>query len=758
MASTNNIVFITKRDGTKEQLDIAKIHRVVEYACKDISGVSVSEIELKSQLRFFDGMKTTDIQETLIRATHDLISVDTPNYAIVGGRLINYHLRKEVYGDISPRSLYDQIKIVSDLGFYTKELLEWYTPEEIEKLDSYIEHDRDFEFPYAAMEAFRGKYLIRDRSIKKFYETPQFAYMLIAMTGFNAYPKDKRLKVIRDFYEMLSTGIVSLPTPILAGLRTSQKQFSSCVLIESGDSLDSINATSNAIVNYVSKKAGLGINAGKIRAKGSKVRNGDTLHTGVVPFLKLFNAAVKSCSQGGIRDGSATVYFPIWHYEIEDVMVLKNNKGTEDTRIRTMDYAISLSKLFYERYVNNEDITLFSPNDVPDMYDAFFADQEKFKELYEKAEKNSKIRKKKVNARDLFHALMIERKETGRIYIFNVDNANNHGPFKPEFAPIRQSNLCLEIALPVKEMGTDESLIALCTLGGINFGKINDPEDFRKPCEMIIRFLDALLSYQDYPVLEAQKHTRYYRPLGVGVTNIAYWFAKNGLSYNGDQKTLDMVDEYFEAYYYYLVKASVQLAKEFGPCEKVEHTRYSDGLTCVDWYKKSVDKLVKPNTRMDWTSLKEDLKTYGIRNSTVSALMPNESNSVVLNATNGIEPVRSLITNKGNKDMQSNLVVPGISRLKNKYELLWDLTNAEGYIKIASVMQKYVDQAISSNTTYNPKHYDKEEIPMSLLMKDLILSFNYGLKTLYYNNTPDGSADVDNQTDKSGCGSGGCTL
>lgn len=749
-------LYIIKRNGNKELLDINKLHKVVEKACEGVSGVSASEVELASKIKFFDGMKSSEIQQTLIKAATELITEDSPNYQYVAGNLINFHLRKEVYGTKEPPSLYEQIINGINDNMYTKELLEWYSKDEIDKIDSFIDHTKDFEMTGAAIQQFIDKYLVRNRYTKKYYETPQFAYILIAMVGFHSYEGKERLKAVKDFYELISNGVISLPTPILAGLRTPTKQFSSCVLIESGDSLNSMNSTATAIVNYVSKKAGIGICASSIRSKGSSVKNGEVVHTGIIPFLKYFTSAVKSVSQGGVRNASGTMYYNIWHHEIEDLIVLKNNKGTEETRIRNMDHAVCINKLFYERYLNNEYITLFSPHEVPDLYDAFYKDNDKFKELYEKYERSTRVKKKKISARHLLNELMIQRKETGRIYILNVDNANIHGPFKPEVAPVRMSNLCLEINLPTKSMGYDDSLIALCTLAAINFGKINDPEDFKSPCNYIVRFLDNLLSYQEYPMPEAERHTRYYRPLGVGITNLAYWFAKNGLSYTGDQKTLDMLDEYVEAFQYYLVSTSCELAKEKGPCEKYKHTKYSDGLVCLDWYKKTVDDLVKPVRRMDWKTLKNNLKQYGIRNATLSACMPCESSVLTINSTNGIEPIRSLVVKKKSKEGIIKQVAPNINRLKNKYEMLWDLTSPEGYIKIASVIQKYIDQSISSNTTYSPKFYENNEVPMSVLMKDFILSYKLGLKTLYYCNTSPNEEDENQKEEK--CTSGGCTL
>lgn len=741
-------IYVIKRDGRKESLNIDKIHRQVMWATEGISGVSASEVEIKSQLQFYNGMKTGEIQETLIKAAADLVSEETPNYQFVAGRLINYHIRKEVYGGISPIKLKDHVAKVVKVGYYDESLLSLYSDDEWDVMDTYIDHDQDFDLTYAAMEQWRGKYLVKNRVTGELFETPQMAYMLISATLFHDYPKDVRLKWVKDYYDAISSHDVSLPTPVMSGVRTPQKQFSSCVLIECDDSLNSINATTSSIVKYVSQKAGIGINAGRIRAIGSKIRNGDAYHTGIVPFIKLFQSAVKSCNQGGIRGGAATLYFPFWHYEFEDLVVLKNNKGTEENRARHMDYGVQFNKLAYERLLEGGNITLFSPNDVPELYDSFFNDQERFNELYVAAEKNSKLRKKTIKALDLFTAFMQERKNTGRIYLMNVDHSNTHSSFIEDKAPIRQSNLCVEITLPTKplnDVNDPEGLIALCTLSAINWGKIREPKDFEKPCTMAVRGLDALLSYQTYPIVAAQKHTELYRPLGVGIINFAYWLAKNGLKYT-DTDALDLVDEYAEAWSYYLIKASIDLAKEKGACLAVDHTKYSQGIMPIDTRKKDVDELTPHKERMQWDKLREDAKKYGIRNSTLMALMPSESSSQLSNATNGIEPPRSYISIKQSKDGVLKQVVPEYRRLKNKYELLWDQETPEGYLKIAAILQKYVDQSISVNTSYNPEFYPDQQLPMSDLLKHVLMGYKWGLKTLYYMNTMDGQGEI--QVDK----------
>ena len=737
-------IHVTKRDGRKEQLNIEKIHRQVMWATEGISGVSASEVEIRSQLQFYQGMKTHDIQETLIKAAADLISEETPNYQYVAGRLINYHVRKEVYGGINPATIKDHVTKVVKEGYYDSDLLSSYTDSEWEVMETYIDHTRDYDLTYVAMEQWRGKYLVKNRVTGQLFETPQIAYMLISATLFASYPKETRLKWIKDYYDAISQHDVSLPTPVMAGVRTPQRQFSSCVLIECDDSLDSIIATGGAIVKYVSQKAGIGINVGSIRGVGSAIRNGDAYHTGIVNFIKKFQADVKSCNQGGIRGGAATVYFPFWHYEFEDIVVLKNNKGTEENRARHMDYGIQFNKLAYERLLTGGNLTLFSPKDVPGLYDAFFSDQDRFKEIYEAAEKNPKIRKKTMKALDLFTMFMQERKNTGRIYLMNVDHANTHGSFMEDVAPIRQSNLCAEITLPTKplrDLNDPNGLIALCTLSAINWGKIREPKDFEKPCTLAVRGLDALLSYQNYPVTAAKSHTDLYRPLGVGIINFAYWLAKNGLKY-GDDSALEMVDEYAEAWSYYLIKASIDLAKEKGACNGNSHTKYSAGIMPIDTRKREVDELVPHQERMPWDSLRRAAKETGIRNATLMALMPSESSSQLSNATNGIEPPRSYISIKQSKDGVLKQVVPEYRRLKNKYDLLWDQTSPEGYLKIAAVLQKYIDQSISINTSYNPEHYEEQQLPMSELLKHMVLGYKWGHKTWYYMNTMDGAGEL----------------
>ena len=738
---------VVKRDGRRESLDIEKLHKVVFYACEDITGVSPSEVEIKSQIQFFNGMTTKEIQETLIKAASDLISEETPNYQYVGGRLVNYALRKEVYDSYEPIHVKALVEKNIALGFYDPQLIEYYDDDEWDKINSFIKHQRDETLTYVAMEQLRGKYLAQNRVTGEIFETPQMCYILIAATLFAQYPKDTRLKWIKDYYDAISLHDISLPTPVMAGVRTPQRQFSSCVLIESGDSLDSINATSSSIVKYVSQKAGIGVGGGAIRAIGSPIRKGDAYHTGVIPFYKHFQSATKSCSQGGVRGGAATIYYPIWHYEVEDLLVLKNNKGTEDNRVRHMDYGVQFNKLMYERLITGGDITLFSPSDVPGLYEAFFADQDKFRELYETAERNTRLRKKTVKAATLFSAFMEERKNTGRIYLQNVDNANDHGSFLPEVAPIRQSNLCAEIDLPTKplnDINDPEGEISLCTLSAINWGNMKTTADFEKACALAVRGLDALLSYQNYPILAAQLSTMKRRPIGVGIINFAYWMAKHDLTYQDiTPEGLEIIDEWAEAWSYYLIKASADLAVEQGSIPGIEETKYGQGITPNQTYKKDLDELVKHKERMDWKGLRKQLKKTGIRNSTLMALMPAETSAQIANATNGIEPPRSLISVKQSKHGVLKQVVPQFHHFKNKYDLLWDQKSPEGYLKIMAVLQKYIDQGISVNTSYNPQYFEDEKIPMSVLLQHLLMFYKYGGKQLYYFNTYDGQGELD---------------
>ena len=735
---------VRKRRGGFEDIDVEKLHKVVMYACEGITGVSASEVEINSHIQFHNNISSIDIQETLIKSAADLISEETPNYQYVAGRLINYHLRKSVYGSFPPHHLLDIIKKNIDRGFYDQSILEKYTEDELDHINGFIKHDRDEVLTYAAMEQFRGKYLVQNRVTGEIFETPQITYIMIAATIFSNYPAETRMQYVKDYYDVISTFKISLPTPIMAGIRTPQRQFSSCVLIESDDSLDSINAASSAIVKYVSQKAGIGIGGGKIRAIGSAIRNGDATHTGVIPFYKHFQSAVKSCSQGGVRGGSATLYYPIWHLEVEDLLVLKNNKGTEDNRVRHMDYGVQFNKLMYERLLADGNITLFSPNDVPGLYDAFFSDQDKFKELYETAERNTRLRKTTLKASDLFKAFAQERIDTGRIYLMNVDHANTHGSFIESLAPIRMSNLCAEIDLPTKPLVSIDDPngeISLCTLSAINVGVIKALAELEKICKLAVRGLDEILDYQEYPVLAAELSTMKRRPLGIGIINLAYWLAKNDTTYQ--EPDLELIDELAEAWSYWLIKASADLAVEKGACPGNNETKYGHGITPNMTYKKDVDELVPYQERMDWKGLRKQLKKSGIRNSTLMAGMPAETSAQISNSTNGFEPPRSFITSKTSKHGVLKQVVPGYPRLKNKYDLLWDQKSPQGYLSIMAVFQKWMDQGISVNTSYNPAHYENEEIPLSVLLGDILFFYKYGGKQLYYNNTLDGQGEID---------------
>jgi ribonucleoside-diphosphate reductase alpha chain len=739
---------IEKRDGTQESLNLEKIHKVLTWATEGIKGVSVSEIELKSQLQFFEGMKTREIHDTLTKTAADLISEDTPNYQYVATRLVNFNLRKEVYGQFEPWHLKKLVDKNVASGHYTKGLLDWYSREEWERLNKYIKHERDYDISYAGMGQFTGKYLCQNRVTKEYYETPQVTYMLVAATLFNSHPRETRMKYVKDYYDALSTFDISIPTPILAGVRTPTKQFSSCVLIDCGDSLDSINATSSAIVNYVSKKAGIGLNVGRIRGIGSEIRGGEIKHTGMIPFLKYFQAALKSCSQGGVRGGAATVHYPLWHQEIESLIVLKNNKGVEENRVRHMDYSVQLNGVMYERLLSGGNITLFSPHDVPGLEEAFYSgDNEKFKELYEKYERAWSINKTTVPAIELFQQVIDERINTGRIYIQHIDHCNTHGAFDQNKHPISMSNLCQEITLPTRpfeSLDDENGRIALCTLSAINWGNIKNPKDFEKPCELAVRALDNLLSYQDYPMIQAELATKEFRTLGVGVINLAYFLAKNGVKY--DESAFELVDEYMEAMSYYLIKASVQLAKEKGACELSHETKYGQGIFPYETRKKTVDEIVPHKERLDWDGLRKEVLEYGIRNATLMALMPSESSSQLSNATNGVEPPRAFISEKASKDGVLKMVVPEYYHLRNKYDLLWDQKSPEGYLKIMAIIQKWIDQTISTNTSYNPENFPEGKLPLQELIKDLVLCYKYGLKTLYYNNTHDGATD-ENEAD-----------
>ena len=753
-------LFVTKRNGHKEPIDLDKIHRVLDWAAEGLDNVSVSQVELKSHIQFYDGIRTADIHETIIKATADLISEQTPDYQYMAARLAIFHLRKKAYGQFEPPHLYQHVARLVDMGKYDKHLLEDYTQAEFEELNTHLDHWRDMDFSYAAVKQLEGKYLVQNRVTGEIYESPQFLYMLVAACLFSKYPKDTRLDYIKRFYDAVSTFKISLPTPIMSGVRTPTRQFSSCVLIECDDSLDSINATASSIVRYVSQRAGIGINAGRIRGLGSPIRGGEAFHTGCIPFYKYFQTAVKCCSQGGVRGGAATLFYPLWHTEVESLLVLKNNRGVEENRVRHMDYGVQINKLMYQRLIKGGDITLFSPSDAPGLYDAFFADQDKFEELYVKYEQDPAIRKKTLKAVDLFSLMMQERAGTGRIYIQNVDHCNTHSPFDPSVAPVRQSNLCLEIALPTKPLNNidDESgEIALCTLSAFNLGAIEKLEDLEEMADLAVRALDALLDYQDYPIAAAKKGSMGRRTLGIGVINYAYYLAKNGARYY-DGSGLALTHRTFEAIQYYLLKASVQLAREFGPCPLFGETTYAQGILPIDTYKKDLDALCNEPLHLDWESLREEIKSVGLRNSTLTALMPSETSSQISNATNGIEPPRGLVSVKASKDGILKQVVPEYDRLKDQYELLWKQPSVDGYLQLVGIMQKFVDQAISANTNYDPARFEGNKVPMKQLLKDLLTAYKYGLKTLYYHNTRDGADDAQTDLQDDGCAGGACKI
>lgn len=740
----NAHIQVTKRNGGTEQFSLEKIHRVLEWATEGITGVSISEIELRANIQLYDEIPAYDIHELLIKSAAELISENTPNYQYVAARLVNYKLRKEVYGQYEPLLLEHIIEKNIELGVYDPDLLSTYSEEDLEELDSYIKHERDDLFTYVAMEQFRGKYLVQDRRKKIYYETPQILYMCVAMTLFQNETSD-RLQWVKDFYDAVSTFQFSLPTPIMSGCRTPVRQFSSCVLIESDDTLDSINATASSIVRYVSKKAGIGVGA-TIRAVDSKVGDGSVTHTGIVPYLKYWQAAVKSCSQGGVRGGAATVWLQCFHPEIENILVLKNNKGIESERVRHIDYGIQFNKVFYERLIEGKDITLFSCDDAPELYDYFYSDQDKFREYYEMYERKRNVRKKKISAEHLFSLFLQERKDTGRIYFQNVDHANTHSPFNEKVAPIKMSNLCAEIDLPTKPLQSiddeyDEGEIALCTLAAINWGMISKPSDFEKPCRIIIRALNHLLDYQDYPLAAARRSTMKYRPLGVGIINFAYFLAKRDLKY--DEGAFDTVNEYAEAFSYYLIKASADMAVEFGAPEGMENSKWADGILPIDTYKRDVDELVSPELKMPWNALRRQILETGIMNMTTMALMPSETSSQIANATNGIDKPRAVVSIKESKDGVLPQVIPEPTHLKNKYDYLWSDPSQRGYLLISCILQKYIDQGISVNTTYNPKFFEDGKVSMQLMLEELLLLYKYGCKQGYYCNTLDKEDEVE---------------
>jgi len=739
-ASMSNGIKVVKRGGISESLNLEKIHIMVEHACKGLAGVSESQVEMNAGLQLFDGIETKDIQEILIRSANDLISLEAPNYQFVAARLLLFSLRKAVYNghpDGHP-ALKEHVERCVEKGVYDAGIVTKYSDEEWEKLNSYIDHERDMLFTYAGMRQVCDKYLVQDRSTGEIYETPQYMYMMIAATLFQDDDPFYRVDYVRKYYDAISKHKINIPTPVMAGVRTPLRQFASCVLVDIDDTLDSIFSSDMAIGQYVAQRAGIGINAGRIRGINSKIRGGEVAHTGVVPFLKKFEATVRCCTQNGIRGGSATVHFPIWHQEIEDILVLKNNKGTEDNRVRKLDYSIQLSKLFYERFIKNESITLFSPHDVPGLYDAFGTDS--FDSLYTQYEADETIPKTSIGAQELILDLLKERAETGRIYIMNIDHCNSHSSFKDK---VNMSNLCQEITLPTNPIqhidGGGE--IALCILSAINVGKLRNLDELDELCELAVRGLDALIDYQDYPVKAAEKSTLNRRSLGIGFIGLAHYLAKNEARYDSP-KAWDLVHKLTERFQYQLLMASNAMAMEKGACGYFNQTKYSDGILPIDTYKSDVDEIVPNDLSCDWEFLRDRIKQYGLRHSTLSAQMPSESSSVVSNATNGIEPPRDYLSIKKSKKGPLKQIVPSYNTLKNNYTLLWDMPSNEGYIKVTAVMQKFFDQAISGNWSYNPEMYPDNQVPVSVMATDLLTTYKFGWKTSYYQNTYDAKKDA----------------
>ena len=741
MVNNKDIINVVKRNGRgKETLDIDKIHDMVEYACEDVKGVSSSQVEMNSGLQFYDGITTDEIQQILIKSAADLISLDNPNYQYVAARLLLYSLRKQVIGKLWDHPhIFDHVKKAVDAGVYDEKILQWYDKKDFDRMENWISHERDYTFTYAGLRQVLDKYLVQDRATDQVFETPQFMYMMISATVFAQYPKNKRMTYVKKYYDAISQFKINIPTPVMAGVRTPIRQYASCVLVDSNDTLPSIFSSDMAIGRYVAQRAGIGINAGRIRGINSRIRGGEVQHTGVIPFLKKFESTVKCCTQNGVRGGSATVHFPIWHQEIEDIIVLKNNKGSEDNRVRKLDYSIQLSKLFYERFIANEDITLFSPHEVPELYEAWGSPE--FDELYEKAERKLSVKKKKVNAQELFFDMLKERAETGRIYIMNIDHCNTHSSFKDR---VYMSNLCQEITLPTDpiEHIDGDGEIALCILSAINVGKIDKRDELEEVCDLAVRSLDEIIDHQQYPVKAAEISTKARRSLGIGYIGLAHYLAKKGYTY--DQKLAwRQVDKLTEAFQFYLLKSSNQIAKEKGQCDYFHRTKYSDGVLPIDTFKKEVTEIVDRKLTYDWEWLRKEIKESGLRHSTLTAQMPSESSSVVSNATNGIEPPRDYLSVKKSKKGPLKQVVPEYKKLKNNYTLLWDMKSNEGYINIVSVMQKYFDQAISGNWSYNPEHFEDGQVPISVMAQDLLTTYKLGWKTSYYQNTYDSKKDED---------------
>ena len=744
----SNGIKVQKRTGEFEPLNLDKMHTMVEFACEGLAGVSASQVEMQSGIQFYDGITTEQIQQILIRSASDLITLENPNYQFVAARLLLFSLRKSVFGaswSVKYKHLAEHVETCIKKGVYDSSIIDKYTSEDWETINKFIDHDRDFLFTYAGLRQVVDKYLVQDRSTGEQYETPQYMYIMIAVTLFQNYPKETRLDYVKRYYNAISKHKINIPTPVMAGVRTPLRQFASCVLVDVDDTLDSIFSSDMAIGQYVAQRAGIGINAGRIRGINSKIRGGEVQHTGVVPFLKKFESTVRCCTQNGIRGGSATVHFPIWHQEIEDIIVLKNNKGTEDNRVRKLDYSIQISKLFYERFITNGTITLFSPHDVPGLYDAFGTS--KFDELYVRYEADTSIPRKTIGAQELILNLLKERAETGRIYLMNLDHCNSHSSFKDK---VNMSNLCQEITLPtdpIKHIDDEAGEIALCILSAVNVGKIFRPSEMEEVCDLAVRGLEELIDYQQYPVAAAERSTKYRRSLGVGFIGLAHYLAKHGHYYDEPQAH-KLVHDLTESFQYFLLKASNQLAKEKGACEGFSRTKYADGILPIDTYKSDVDDIVENDLHYDWDSLRTSIKQFGLRHSTLSAQMPSESSSVVSNETNGIEPPRDYLSVKKSKKGPLKQIVPQYTSLKNNYTLLWDMSSNEGYIKIVAVMQKFFDQAISGNWSYNPENYPDNEVPVSVMAQDFLTTYKYGWKTSYYQNTYDAKTDADEDLTK----------
>ena len=743
----SNGIKVVKRDGRTESINLDKVHKMVELACEGLAGVSASQVEISSGLQFFDNIQTAQIQEILVRSASDLIDLDHPNYQFVAARLLLFGLRKSVYGEHPDNhpTLLDHVKDCVEKGVYESGIVKKYSPEEWDVLNKYIDHDRDFLFTYAGMRQVVDKYLVQDRSSNTHYETPQLMYIMIAATLFQNYPKETRLEYVHRYYNAISKHKINIPTPVMGGVRTPLRQFASCVLVDVDDTLDSIFSSDMAIGRYVAQRAGIGINAGRIRGINSKIRGGEVQHTGVVPFLKKFESTVRCCTQNGIRGGSATVHFPIWHQEIEDIIVLKNNKGTEDNRVRKLDYSIQISKLFYARFIQNQEISLFSPHDVPGLYDAFGTDE--FDELYIRYERDQSIPRKTVGAQELILDILKERAETGRLYLMNIDHCNSHSSFKDK---VNMSNLCQEITLPtdpINHIDDEAGEIALCILSAINVGKVSKKEELEEICDLAVRGLEELIDYQEYPVAAARRSTLSRRSLGIGYIGLAHYLAKNKVKYDSPE-AWKLVHDLTEAFQYYLLKTSNEIAKEKGACDGFQQTKYADGILPIDTYKKEVDELVPNDLQYDWEGLRESILEHGLRHSTLSAQMPSESSSVVSNATNGIEPPRDYLSVKKSKKGPLKQIVPQYHSLKSAYTLLWDMPNNTGYINVVAVMQKFFDQAISGNWSYNPENYPDNEVPVSVMATDFLNTYKYGWKTSYYQNTYDAKKDADEDLDQ----------